>query len=358
MRPLNPYNEVTLLTRVRKIMSPIKRTKSQDVARLAGVSRTTVSFVLNNVPGAAISENTRKRVLKAADALNYHPNAAGRKLASGKSRTLGFVFFQSPEQIFADALLPQVFLGLSQAAMQMGYQILLRPVEPNAPSEYVKIVRENLVDGILLSGPREDDPEILRLHKDGFPIMLMGQLPNSEIPFVDINASAGAETATAHLIERGRRRIAMITNAPLFFTSARDRRDGYLQALKKAGISKKAAIIQEGNFTPKSGYEAMLKLLNTRPRPDAVFVASDVVAIGAMLAIKEAGLRIPKDIAVVGFDDIPLAEYFDPPLTAIHTPAFSLGWAGGERLIRLVQNEGLDEKGALMPSELIIRKSS
>lgn len=339
-------------------MSPIKRAKSQDVAKLAGVSRTTVSFVLNNVPDAAISESTRKRVLKAAQTLNYHPNAAGRKLASGKSRTLGFVFFQSPEQIFADALLPQVFLGISQAATQMGYHILLRPVEPHTSSEYVKIVRENLVDGILLSGPREDDPEVLRLHQDGFPIMLMGQLPHSEIPFVDVDASSGAEAATTHLIERGRRRVAMITNAPLVFTSARARRDGYLHALKKAKIPKKEAIVKEGDFTPRSGYEAMKALLAARPRPDAVFVASDVVATGVMLAIQDAGLRIPKDIAVVGFDDIPLAEYFAPSLTSVRIPAFNLGWAGAERLIRLVKSEGVDAAGALMSSELIIRKSS
>jgi len=339
-------------------MPPIKRVNSLDVARLAGVSRTTVSFVLNGVPGVAISDATRKRVLEAAQSLNYHPNAAGRKLVSGKSRTLGLVLCQSPEQVFADSLLPQVLLGLGQAAMQVGYQVLLRPAEPSDPFSYIKTIRENFVDGIVLSGPRQDDPEIFRLHEEGFPVMLMGQLPDSDIPFVDVDASAGAETATHHLLDQGCKRIAMITNAPLSYTSARQRRDGYLNALKSAGIAYDESLLREGNYTPESGYQAMMGLLSNGSRPDAVFIASDVVAKGAMLAIKRSGLRIPQDIAIVGFDDIPLAEYFDPPLTTMHLPAYGLGWAAGDRLIRLVRNEGLDEMGVLMQSNLIVRESS
>jgi DNA-binding LacI/PurR family transcriptional regulator len=117
-------------------------------------------------------------------------------------------------------------------------------------------------------------------------------------------------------------------------------------------------LIREGNYTPASGFEAMVSLLQSKPRPTAVFVASDVVALGAILAIKNAGLRIPNDIAVVGFDDIPLAEFYDPPLTTIRLPAFGLGWSGGERLIRLIQGEGLDRGDVFLDSELIIRKSS
>ena len=125
----------------------------------------------------------------------------------------------------------------------------------------------------------------------------------------------------------------MITNAPLNYTSAQQRRAGYLTALKKAKLSTNKRLIREGNYTPASGYEAMKSLLALTPRITAVFVASDVVAIGASLAIKEAGLRIPQDIAIVGFDDIPLAEYYDPPLTTVRLPAYGLGWAGGDRLI-------------------------
>ena len=337
-----------------------KRATSMDVAKKAGVSRTTVSFVLNKVPGVSISEVTRKRVLRAAHNLNYHPNEAGLRLASGKSRTIGLILYQSPEQVFADALLPQVILGVEQAAIQQGFHVLLKAVEPRDTTGYTRLIRENHVDGILLSGPRRDDQEIIRLHREGVPIMLMGQLPGTDIPFTDIDATAGAMLAVNHLIELGHRRIAIITNAPMSYTSARQRRAGYLKALKPTNARAEKALIKEGAYTPASGFEAMTALLSlpSRQRPTAVFVASDVVAIGAMLAVTRAGLGIPHDIALVGFDDIPLAEYFDPPLTTIRLPAYGLGWAAGERLIRLIRGESLDQPRLLMDSELIIRAST
>jgi len=339
-------------------MTPAKRSTSVDVARLAQVSRTTVSFVLNNVPGVSISDATRQRVLEAAKTLNYFPNAAGRKLVSGKSNTLGLVLNQSPEQVFADAFLPQVMFGVEQAAMEQGFHVLLKPVSPDDPSGYTRLIKENHVDGILLSGPRHSDEEIIRLHREGVPIMLMGQLPGSSIPCVDINATAGAEAAVKHLVSTGHRQIAIITNAPLSYTSAQQRRSGYINALRNAGLAVIDEYVKEGNYTPASGFQAMSELLRQPSHPTAVFVASDVVAMGALLAIKAAGLRIPEDVAVIGFDDIPLAEYFDPPLTTIRLPAYGLGWAASERLIHLIRGEGLDQNEILVESELIIRSSS
>lgn len=339
-------------------MANKKRSTSLDVAKLAGVSRTTVSFVLNNVAGVSISEVTRQRVLDAARELDYHPNVAGKKLVSGKSYTLGLVLCQSPEQIFTDAFLPQVILGVEQAALQQGFHVLLKPIDPNDAGGYASLIRENHVDGILLSGPRRDDRALLRLYEEGVPLMLMGQMPHTQIPFVDVNATAGAEAAVRHLIELGHRRIGMVTNAPLSYTSAQQRRDGYLLALEAAGLPVEMALIQEGNYTPASGFAAMSALLEVSPRITAVFVASDVVAMGAMLAIKRASLYIPEDIAIVGFDDIPLAEFFDPPLTTVHLPAYGLGWAAGERLIRLIRGEGLQENSLLLESKLITRQST
>lgn len=335
-----------------------KRSTSFDVAELAGVSRTTVSFVLNNVMDVSISEVTRQRVLDAAKKLHYHPNVAGKKLVSGRSDTVGLVLCQSPEQIFADAFLPQVILGVEQAAIQQGFHVLLKPIDPNDAGGYTNLIRENHVDGILLSGPRQDDQALIELYEEGVPVMLMGQMPHTRMPFVDVNATAGAETAIQHLLSLGHRRIGMITNAPLNYTSAQQRRAGYCQALESAGLTVDPSFTQEGHFTPTSGFTAMKALLDISPRITAVFVASDVVAMGAMLAIKRAGLRIPEDIAIVGFDDIPLAEFFDPPLTTVHLPAYGLGWAAGERLIRLIQGEGLHENALLLESNLITRQSS
>lgn len=339
-------------------MPSIKRSTSLDVAKLARVSRTTVSFVLNEVSGVSISDATRKRVLTAAKKLNYHPNIAGKKLVSGKSDAIGLVLCQSPEQISTDAFLPQVILGIEQAALQQGFHVLLKPVDPNEPGGYTRLIKENHVDGILLSGPRLDDKAILRLHKEGVPIMLMGQLPGTNIPFVDIDTKAGARMAVHHLIELGHKRIAMITNAPLNYSSAQQRRDGYIEALQQANLSVDETLIEEGNYTPASGFHAMSAVLELKPRATAVFVASDVVAMGALLAIKKAGLRIPEDLAMVGFDDIPLAEFFDPPLTTTRLPAYGLGWAAGERLIRIIKGDGLDIVGKFLDSELIKRQST
>jgi DNA-binding LacI/PurR family transcriptional regulator len=335
-----------------------KRSTSLDVAKVAGVSRTTVSFVLNDVPSVSISEATRQRVLDAAKKLNYSPNIAGKKLVSGKSYTIGLVLCQSAQQIFTDAFLPQVMLGVEQAAIQQGFHVLLKPVDPNDAGEYARLITENHVDGILLSGPRQDDTALLKLHQQRVPILLMGQLPNTDIPFVDVDATAGADLAVTHLIELGHKWIGMITNAPLDYTSAQQRRAGYVRALRNANLAVDGQYVKEGNYTPGSGFDAMRALLDLVPRPTAVFVASDVVAMGALLAIKQAGLHIPEDIALVGFDDIPLAEYFDPPLTTVRLPAFELGWAGGERLIRIIQGEGLNDLSLLLETKLITRKSS
>lgn len=336
----------------------MRRVTSKDVAQLAGVSRTTVSLVLNDVRGISISNATRQRVLEAAQTLNYHPNAAGRKLVSGKSNTLGLVLCQSHEQVITDAFLPQVILGVEQAAIEQGFNVLLKPVELEDKNGYMRLINEKHVDGIILSGPRHDDREIVRLHREGVPFMLLGQLPDSDIPFVDIDAIAGAETAVMHLIELGHRRIAMITNAPLIYTSAQQRRNGYLRAIQKAGLEFDDSLIQEGNYTSASGYQAMSILLNLASRPTAVFIASDVVALGAIRSARRSGLNIPGDLSIVGFDDIPLAEYFDPPLTTIRLPAFGLGWSASERLIRLIRAEGLDQNEVLMETELVVRESS
>jgi DNA-binding LacI/PurR family transcriptional regulator len=349
---------VTRVTNISRIELKSRRITSHDVAKLAGVSRTTVSFVLNNVPGVSISQATRQRVLEAAKQLNYHPHATGKKLASGKSYTLGLVLLQNPEQVFEDAFLIQVLLGVEQAASRQGFNVLLKPVAPDDNSGYSRLINENHVDGIILSGPRQDDDEIVRLKSEGVPIMLMGQLPESGIPFVDVDAIEGAAIAVRHLLELGRRRIAMITNASLNYISAQHRRSGYEQSIADSGLFLEEELVREGDYTPASGFRAMQILLNLPRRPDAVFIASDVVAIGAIQAIKQAGLRIPEDIAVVGFDDVPLSEYYDPPLTTLRLPAFGLGWASGERLVRIIQGEELSQPGLVLDSELVVRASS
>lgn len=335
-----------------------KRATSKDVARLANVSRTTVSLVLNNVPDVRLSHTTRIRVMNAARELNYHPNVQGKKLASGKSSTLGLVMWQDTVQTLTDSYLLKLILGVERSAEQAGFRVMMKPIEPETSPHYGQLIRENHVDGILLSSPRYDDKEIIHITEEGFPVVLIGQLPGHEIPFVDIDSTYGAKNATQYLIHQGHKHIAMIAHAPLEYDSARQRIEGYQQALTEAGLEPDDNLLRYGSFTPASGYDAMTELLDVDRRPTAVFISSDLLAMGAMQAIKYAGLKIPSDIAVVGFDDIPLAEYYDPPLTTVRLPAYGMGWAASELLILLVQGDSPDQQGILLDTELIVRKST
>jgi DNA-binding LacI/PurR family transcriptional regulator len=335
-----------------------KRSTAQDVADFAGVSRTTVSFVLNNVPGVRISEETRQRVVDAARQLEYHPDATARRMVTGRTNIIGFVVRQSPDQAFADYFLPQVLSGLSRAASAQNFHILIEPIPPeDQTGAYTRLIRERHVDGIVLSGPRFDDQELLRIHAEGAPVVLMGQLPNTGLPFVDVDNVGGAERATRHLIDLGHRRIALITNADPGYTASADRRAGYRRALEAAGIAYDESLVRYGDFTSQGGAAAMQSLLQLNPLPTAVFVASDTVALGALLALRNKRLRVPEDLALVGFDDVPPSEFIDPPLTTIRLPAYGLGWGAADMLIRLIAGEQVRQPMVILETELVVRKS-
>ncbi|HUQ43890.1 MAG TPA: LacI family DNA-binding transcriptional regulator [Candidatus Limnocylindria bacterium] len=331
------------------------RPKSKDVAAMAGVSTTTVSFVLNDRVGAAISPTTRQRVLDAADALGYHPHASARNLAGGRSHILGLVVRQSPEQVAEDALLAETLRGLSAAARTARYRVLVEPLGIR-DGTYRDLIRSRGTDGLVVSGPRLDDAELGALVRDGAPVIIQGSLPDLDIPSVDVDNAAAAQAATEHLLALGHRVIGCITNAPFDYAAARERRDGYRRAIEGAGLTYDDNLVLEAKFDAASGRRAMGRLLQ-RTDLTAVFVASDVVAFGAMAAIREAGLRVPDDIAVVGFDDIPLAAYFDPPLTTVHLPAHDLGRAAGMALLDRINGRAVAAR-TVLPTALIIRSST
>jgi DNA-binding LacI/PurR family transcriptional regulator len=332
-----------------------KRPTSADVAAKAGVSRTTVSFVMNDRPGSNISLVTRERVLTAAAELGYHPHASARGLAGGKSHILAFVLRQSPEQVAGDATLTETLRGLAAAARTAGFRVMVEPLGPTAGS-YDALLRAGHADGVVVSGPRIDDAGLAALARDGFPIVLQGSLPGVDAPSVDVDNVAGARRAVEHLIGLGRRRIACITNAPLAYTAAQQRLDGYREALAAAKLPFDTSIVAQADFDAGSGHRIMAELLARGPI-DAAFVASDVVAFGAIAAIREAGLRVPDDVSVVGFDDIALAAFFDPPLTTVRLPAFDLGLAAGTALLDRVAGRPVPNR-TLLPTELIVRSST
>ncbi len=338
-------------------MARKKRVTAKDVAQLAGVSRTTVSLVLNNAPNVHISSETRRRVLEAARRLNYHPHAAARSLVSRRSMTLGLVLCQSPEQVFADPFLPQVLRGINDVAQAAGYRILLETVTHPEDNGYSALVLENRIDGFILSGPRSDDEALRSLHEEGFPIVLMGRLPDVDIPFVDVDNVRAAYGAVEHLILLGHTRIGMITNGPLHYTASADRLEGYRRALNDHALPYDPDLVVYGAFREESGQVAMDRLLEREDPPSAVFVASDAVALGALVSIRRHGLRVPDDIALVGFDDIPLAAYVNPPLTTVRLPARRLGEEAARLLVALVEGREVESTHILLDTTLVVRAS-
>jgi DNA-binding LacI/PurR family transcriptional regulator len=336
------------------------RVTMQQIAEEAGVSRTTVSLVLNHVPGVNISPETRQRILDVAHRLNYIPDSAAKSLVSGRTGVIALVLLQSPHQVFSDGFLATVLLGLTIAVRDSGYHVLIEPLDPaNGPASYGDLVRSHRADGIILSGPRLDDKELIRIYSEGIPVVMMGQLPGTDIPFVDVDNVRGAITAVQHLLALGHRRIACITNAALEYTASSDRLVGYHQALEGAGIPHDDALVRYGAFTDTSGTRAMDDLLaNCEPLPTAVFVASDVVALGALSSIRAAGLDVPHDMALVGFDDIPLAEHIHPSLTTVRLPAYDLGWHAGQVLMRMIETGQINAPHLLLDTELVIRETT
>ncbi|HDP35424.1 MAG TPA: LacI family transcriptional regulator, partial [Candidatus Hydrogenedentes bacterium] len=253
------------------------RPTQRQIAEEAGVSRTTVSLVLNDVPDAHISPETRQRIFDAARRLNYYPDATARRLVSGKTRTIALVWHRGPDLTYRDAFLPGILQGITHAARHYGYYVIFRPIETDEPDDsYIELARGRHTDGLVLSGPRSDDADLLDLYRDGFPLVLQGQLPGTDIPSVDVDNVRGAMAAVRHLLALNHSRIGMVTNAPLTYVSSRQRLEGYRQALEQADILYNEDLVQCGNFDEESGYAAMEALLTLDEPPTALVVASDM----------------------------------------------------------------------------------
>jgi LacI family transcriptional regulator len=335
-----------------------KNTSMKDIARMAKVSRTTVSFVLNNRMDMKISKKTRKKVIDIARKLDYYPHAIAKSLVKQKTKTIGLILCQELGSVLSDILIPQVILGINNIALKKDYKILLQYIENKKNNDnYYHLAREKRIDGIILSGPRSDDVEILKLKEEGFPIVLIGQAEEGDFSYSDIDNVEASKKIVNHLISHGHERIAIITNAPLNYTASKLRLEGYKEALKEEKINFYEELVGIGNFTPQSGFRVTQNLLSLKTPPTAIFVASDVVAFGAMDALKKKGLQIPSDVALVGFDNVNLSEYVDPALTTINLPGFDIGMNAGNLLINIIEEEEKKNRKIILDANMIIRKS-
>jgi DNA-binding LacI/PurR family transcriptional regulator len=340
---------------------PPRSPTSHDVARLAAVSRTTVSYVLNNSDsGIAISETTRQRVLDAARDLGYHPNAAARSLRRQRAGVVGLVTYDTSNRMGSNAFMWLVMDGVLSELGQADLKLIVEAADDGRPDPCVSLVREGHVDGLIVTGARPANTELRVLHADGIPIVLWGQLPGSDLPYVDIDNVAAARTAVEHLLDLGHTRIGCITNAPpLTDTAAADRLEGFRSALRSRGIRYDESLVRHGHFDERSGLAAMGSLLESTERPTAVFVASDEVALGALKAAKKAGVAVPDDLAIVGFDDLPIAPFLEPALTTVRVPAREIGSVAARVLMDALSNSTpLGEPAQVLRTELVIRDSS
>jgi DNA-binding LacI/PurR family transcriptional regulator len=332
------------------------RVTSQQVAKHAGVSRTTVSFILNDVPGAKFPQETKDRVLQAAEDLGYVPDAAARTLASGQTRTLGLVICQS-EHLKVDAYISQALYGLNEVSNQHGFRVLIESVgDLSRPRAYSSLIRAKKIDGLVVLNVQADDKQLYELIDDGFPVVLIGSVGHKEE--FSITHESKSTQAVEHLVSLGHKRIAHVALAPASDRAvSQERLTHYRSVLAKAGLAHGSELERYGNYSAASGFEAMRSLLASKPYPTAVFAGNDTIAIGVMAAVQQKGLRIPQDIAVVGYDDTPIAAYTTPPLTTVRLTAVEPGMLAGEMLVQLVRGETPKEKQIKLAAELVIRES-
>ena len=327
----------------------------EEIAELAGVSRSTVSRVVNNHPG--VKPAVRARILKVIEETGYHPDPAARSLARRRSGIIGLVVPRAVQFLFTDPYYPRLLQGIAQACNNYDYilSLFLFHTEEEEQKLSPRVLRNQLVDGVILSALPLDDPLVTQLVENEIPFMMIGRPDNpTDVSFVNVDNVTGAYSAVRHLIQLGRKRIGTITG-PLDTTVGLDRKQGYLNALNDRGIMIDDRLIVEGDFTEVSGYLGMQRLL--RYQPQAVFVASDTMAVGALRALRQAGVAVPAEVAVIGYDDLPLAAIADPPLTTVRQPIRRLGAQAVENLIDILINGPQPPRHVVATTELVIRAS-
>ena len=340
----------------------MNRPTIDDVAAVAGVARTTVSRVLNNQPN--VRDEVRAKVLSAVETLGYRVNVQARNLAGRKAVRITLVhasdFDTEPNSYYSSAL----ELGATRAAAQAGAQLITQVVNQNDPKAFDDIlarVSDDQSDAVILTPPFADDLQLLHLlDKRGIALVCIAGGPQSEAvaQTVGVDDTGAGYDIAQHLLSLGHRRFGYIKGIQGHL-SAEGRFDGFLHALTEKGIRETDVRVARGNFTFRSGLECAQALLTEGPRPSALVCANDDMAAGALLAAHKAGLRIPQDIAITGFDDTPVSEIVWPPLTTIHQPLRRMAARAVELLLdRIATGDVPDQRRETIAHQLIVRDSS
>ncbi|WP_422737107.1 LacI family DNA-binding transcriptional regulator [Micromonospora sp. WMMD729] len=335
-------------------MTTAQRPTLEAVAARAGVSRATVSRVVNG--STTVAEPIREAVKRAVAELGYVPNLAARSLVTQRTDSIALVMPEAATRVFSDdQVFPGIIRGVSQELEAADKQLVL--MLAGSPAGHQRVERYTTgrhVDGVLFASLHGADPLPGTLARLGIPVVVSGRpLGDVPVPYVDVDHVGGVTAAVRHMIDSGRRRIATIAG-PQDMVAGIERLNGYREAVSTAGLPELVAV---GDFTRESGAAAMQQLLADHPDLDGVFAASDLMAHAALRALHAAGRRVPEDVAVVGFDDIETAAYTEPPLTTVRQPIVELGRRMTRQLLRLAAGEAI-EPAVMLDTELIIRTSA
>lgn len=325
----------------------------RDVAERAGVSVTSVSHVINET--RPVSDELRRRVLAAMEELGYQPNRLARSLRSGKSHTLGMIVPDSANPFFAE-----IARGIEDTSFEHGYSLILCNSDNNLEKEafYTNVLVEKQVDGILFLAAGVSSERICELQRRGMPVVVLDrELPQVEVDSVLTDNTRGGWLATRHLLDLGHRRIACVTG-PSELTLSGLRVQGYQQALQEAGMEVDENLVISGDFHFESGFQALERLLDMDDPPTAIFACNDFMAVGAICAADMAGQRVPRDLSVVGFDDVKLASFTNPPLTTIAQPKYEMGALATMMLLERMDNPDLPPRHEVLDARLVVRRST
>jgi LacI family transcriptional regulator len=327
----------------------------EEIAEIAQVSRSTVSRVINRSPN--VNPKTRQRVEEVVRSLGFQPNRAARSLAGGRTQVIGLVIPMGVGRLFSDPYFPILIQSVASACNSIDHSVMLWLAEPEVERRTIgQILYNGLIDGVIVSSSLIDDPLVHTLSNSKMPFVLIGRsITGLDVSYVDVDNVEGARLVVDHLLQGGRRRIATISG-PQNMIAGRDRYEGYRKALQDWGLPVHPDLVLDGGFSEDASSQAMLQLLEKGP--DAVFAASDIMAQGALRALQSQGVRIPEDIALTGFDDMPFAERLDPSLTTVRQPIQKTGTVAVEILIDLINNPGSSKRQIILPTELVVRDSS
>ncbi|MET9119570.1 LacI family DNA-binding transcriptional regulator [Streptomyces longwoodensis] len=337
-------------------MTGNRRPTIKTVAAHAGVGRTTVSRVVNG--SDLVSAEARARVLAAIKELNYVPNSVARGLVTNRTDAVALVIPESESRLGSEPFFAAIIRGVSGACAESRTQLQLMLVRDAAERDQLtESVATRRVDGVLLLSVHSGDRLPGMLEEMGLPTVLAGRRgADEQLSYVIADNAGGAAAAVRHLLGRGRRRVATITG-PLDMDVGRSRLAGWHAAHREAGVAAEDLLVETGDFTEEGGAHAMRSLLERAPDLDAVFAASDLMAVGALSELRRWKRRVPEDVAVVGFEDSVLARHTDPPLTTVRQPVEELGRTMA-RILADITRHGADRQQITLPTELVVRASS